>query len=119
MRSLTLTAGALAAALATGPAWADFQAVKTRSEFLALVSGKTLTRPLVRLQVRPDGRITGRGATWDVTGRWQWKGGYLCRSLNWGGDDLGYNCQEVRVNGNRMRITSDRGSGQSADFRLR
>jgi len=84
-----------------------------------LGSGKTLTRPLVRLKVLPNGRISGKGASWEVTGRWEWKGGYLCRSLNWGGDDLGYNCQEIKSDGQRMRITSDRGAGQSADFKLR
>lgn len=101
------------------PAWAEFQKVESRSEFVQLISGKTLTRPLVRLRVAPNGTISGKGATWDVSGQWQWKGGYLCRSLEWGGDDLGYNCQEVKVSGSTVRITSDRGSGQSADFRLR
>jgi len=101
------------------PAFAEFQQVTSRDAFVALVDGKTLTRPLVRLQVLPNGQIAGKGASWDVTGKWSWEDGYLCRSLEWGGDDLGYNCQEIRTNGTRVRITSDRGTGQSADFRLR
>jgi hypothetical protein len=101
------------------PAFADFQQITSRADFVQLVSGKTLTRPLVKLKVSPNGRISGKGATWDVSGKWQWKGGYLCRSLEWGGDDMGYNCQEVKVSGTTVRITSDRGAGQSADFRLR
>jgi len=105
-------------ALAT-PAWAEFEQVTSRDDFVALMSGKTLTRPLVRLQVLPDGRISGMGATWEVSGEWTWENGYLCRSLEWGGDDLGYNCQEVKTNGSKVRITSDRGTGQSAEFRLR
>ena len=105
-------------ALAT-PAWAEFEQVMTRDAFVALTSGKTLTRPLVRLEVSPDGSISGVGATWEVTGDWTWENGYFCRSLEWGGDDLGYNCQEVKTNGSKVRITSDRGTGQSADFRLR
>ncbi|MDF1728908.1 MAG: dihydrodipicolinate reductase [Sulfitobacter sp.] len=101
------------------PALAEFQQVTQRSDFVALMSGKSLTRPLVNIQVSPDGNISGTGAAWEVTGSWRWEGGYLCRSLEWGGDDLGYNCQEVAVNGDRVRITSDRGAGRSADFRLR
>lgn len=101
------------------PALADFQRVESRADFIALVSGKTLTRPLVKLQVSPNGQISGKGATWPVSGQWQWKDGYLCRTLEWGGDDMGYNCQEVKANGAQVRITSDRGTGQSADFRLR
>lgn len=101
------------------PAFADFQKIESRSEFVQLISGKTLTRPLVRIRVAPNGTISGRGASWDVSGQWKWQGGYLCRSLEWGGDDLGYNCQEVKVKGSTVRITSDRGAGQSADFRLK
>lgn len=101
------------------PAFAEFQHVTKRADFVALVADKTLTRPLVKIQVLPDGRIAGKGASWAIEGDWQWKAGYLCRSLVWGGDDLGYNCQEVKTNGSKVRITSDRGAGESADFRLR
>ena len=103
----------------TAPAFADFQQITTRDAFMELVAGKSLTRPLVSIEVLNDGSISGKGAAWDVTGKWSWKDGYLCRSLNWGGDDLGYNCQEVKANGSKVRITSDKGAGQSADFTLR
>lgn len=110
---------ALSATLAAGPAAADFERVSERSAFLQLVEGKTLRRTLISLQVTADGQITGSGAGWDVTGAWTWEDGYFCRDLFWGGDDLGYNCQEVRADGNQVRFTSDRGEGEFADFRLR
>lgn len=100
------------------PAMADMPRINTFEEFMAYVNGKSITRPLIELQVTPDGRIAGRGAKWPVNGRWSWKDGYFCRDLNWGGDELGYNCQEVRAKGNRIRFTSDRGQGQTATFRL-
>ena len=118
MKLMITTACAAMIGLAT-PAFAEFQKINSRSDFMSTVGGKTLTRPLVKIQVNPNGSISGKGASWPVTGKWSWQGGYLCRSLNWGGDDLGYNCQEVKVNGSTVRITSDKGSGQSADFRLR
>ncbi len=118
MKILITTATAAMVSLAA-PAFAEFQQIKSRADFVEMVSGKTLTRPLVKLTVSPDGSISGRGAAWDVSGEWQWKGNYLCRSLEWGGDDLGYNCQQIMVKGTTMRITSDKGAGQSADFRLR
>ena len=102
-----------------GPALAEFQKIDTAAEFARLVDGKTLTRPMIRLKVTPQGAISGKGLSWDVTGRWNWKNGYFCRDLNWGGDDLGYNCQEVRVNGRKIRFTSDRGTGNYADFNLK
>ena len=101
------------------PALADFEKVTTRSEFVDLMTGKTLTRPLVKIAVLPNGRIAGTGAAWEVTGEWRWEGEYLCRSLSWGGDDLGYNCQQVEADGDSVRITSDRGAGRSAEFQLR
>lgn len=104
--------------LCASSAQAEFAKVADAQEFRALVAGKTLTRPLIRLQVSPAGLISGTGARWEVTGSWQWLDGYFCRDLFWGGDSLGYNCQEVQVSGRRIRFTSDRGKGPSAEFRL-
>ncbi len=111
----------LAAMLAFAtPVAAEFSKVESASEFRSIVSGKTLTRPLVRINVGSDGAISGMGAAWEVTGKWTWKDGYFCRSLNWGGDDLGYNCQEVKASASgKIRFTSDQGAGDSADFSLR
>ena len=116
MRCLVISA--LCAGLAS-PALAEFAKVDDKQAFVELISGKTLTRPLVQLEVSPAGRISGKGARWEVSGNWSWQDGYFCRDLDWGGTDLGYNCQEVRVNQDRIRFTSDRGTGDSADFRLR
>lgn len=115
----TLLAATAALALTPQVALAELKRIDNKSEFVELIQGKTLSRPLVRLEVSPDGSITGRGVRWDVTGSWSWENGFFCRDLNWGGDDLGYNCQEVRANGSDMRFTSDRGAGDFADFRLR
>ena len=106
------------AMLASNAAMADMQKIETVEQFVEFVQGKKLTRPLIKLEVSSDGRISGRGVTWDVEGNWSWQNGYFCRDLFWGGDALGYNCQEVRANGNRIRFTSDRGAGDTAVFRL-
>ena len=119
LNRLFVAAAATALALMPQIAAAELKRIDDKAEFVQLVQGKTLSRPLVRLRVSADGTISGRGVRWDVTGSWSWQNGFFCRDLNWGGDDLGYNCQEVRANGNEMRFTSDRGAGDSADFRLR
>lgn len=93
--------------------------VTNKSEFMGIVQGKTISRPLVKLSVKPDGTISGKGAKWDVSGSWSWQNGYFCRSLEWGGKDLGYNCQQVFVSGGSIRFTSDQGKGRSAEFSLR
>jgi hypothetical protein len=118
VRALTCSLAAVLGLIGT-TAQADLSKVQDRSQFVELVSGKTLTRPLIKLEVRPDGKITGKGARWAVTGSWTWRDGYFCRDLFWGGDALGYNCQEVRFENGRVKFTSDKGSGDSAEFRVK
>mgnify|MGYP007079515982 CR=1 FL=1 len=93
--------------------------VDGEAEFVRLVTGKTLSRPFIRLEVAQDGSITGKGARWEITGDWKWVDGYFCRDLYWGGDEIGYNCQEVTVGDGRVRFTSDRGNGDSAGFKIK
>ena len=110
---------AAAVAFSGAPALAEFAKIDDQSEFVKMVTGKELKRPFVNLEVTADGQISGRGAAWPVTGNWTWENGYFCRDLYWGGDPLGYNCQEVKAKDNRIRFTSDQGQGDSAEFRLR
>ena len=118
---MRLLAATTAAAFAlVSPAQADLRKVESQQEFVTLVANKTLPRPLIKLTVSPDGSIAGRGARWDGVGSWSWQDGYFCRDLFWGGDALGYNCQEVRATPDgRIKFTSDKGAGDSAMFRLR
>lgn len=118
-----LTAILATAALAiglSGPVAANTagRVIDDRREFVDLVQGKQLTLPGIRLSVTPDGRITGRAYGRDVSGAWEWNGGYFCRSLFWGERDLGPNCQQVKLEGGKLRFTSDRGAGQSATLTL-
>ena len=116
IRSLAI---AFATVFAAAPAFADFAKVDQRDDFVRLISGKQLTLPLVNLEVDPNVKITGKGARWAVNGTWSWQDGYFCRDINWGGSDLGYNCQAVEVKEGRVRFISDKGTGDSATFRLK
>lgn len=110
---------AVLACLPALPAVAEFDKITEAEAFRRLVAGKTLSHPLFKLTVSPEGAITGHGIRREVRGQWRWQDGYFCRALSWGDKDLGYNCQRVDVNGSRIRFTSDRGRGESAVFRLR
>lgn len=109
----------MSAIMLVSPALAEFTKIENQSEFIELVAGKELKRPFINLEVTPDGEISGYGAAWPVTGKWTWQDGYFCRDLYWADDELGYNCQEVKANADRIRFTSDKGDGDSADFRMR
>ena len=119
MRLTIMPYVAAAAFFAGTPAMAEFSKVEDQDEFVALVKGKELKRPFVNIEVSEAGEISGYGAAWPVTGKWTWREGYFCRDLFWAGDALGYNCQEVKAAGDRIRFTSDKGEGDSAEFRLR
>lgn len=119
MRFPKLISYAAVVLMISTPALAEFSTIADEDQFIEIVDGKELKRPFVNLEVSPDGEITGRGAAWQVEGNWTWNDGYFCRDLSWGGDSLGYNCQQVQAAGDRIRFTSDKGAGDSAEFRLR
>ncbi|MCC5970458.1 MAG: dihydrodipicolinate reductase [Pararhodobacter sp.] len=100
-----------------------FERVSDSQEFAQLIEGRVLTRFGIRLEVSTEsaeaGLIAGRGFGYPVTGAWRWEAGFFCRDLDWGGSDLGYNCQAVLRDGATVRFVSDRGAGDHADFRLR
>ncbi|AVW92770.1 dihydrodipicolinate reductase [Celeribacter baekdonensis] len=97
----------------------DLSRVETQSDFIATVEGRALTRLGITLEVRTDGRITGRAFGKDVSGDWTWRDGYFCRTLFHGADDLGPNCQVVAASADKIRFTADQGAGPSAGFSLR
>ena len=103
----------------SAPVFGDFTKITEESHFFSVVEGKELQRVLIKLNISLDGQISGRAVTQPITGVWLWKDGYFCRSLFWGPRNLGYNCQEVAISGDRIRFTSDKGEGDYADFVLR
>ncbi|MDO5756578.1 MAG: dihydrodipicolinate reductase [Rhodobacterales bacterium] len=112
------------AALTAGANTADaaqrgFAAVENRAAFVQIISGRDLRRLGINVSVTPQGQISGRAFGYPVSGTWQWQGSYFCRDLHWGADHLGSNCQTVRISGDTIRFTADRGTGQSADLTLR
>lgn len=110
----------LIAVLFAGPALAEFKRVTDRDNFVSLVNNRDLTRLGIRLKVSDGGKITGRAFGQRVSGDWNWTSGFFCRDLYLNDDVLDENnCQTVEVSGNTLRFTSDKGSGDSADLRLR
>ena len=105
--------------LAPLPAAADLERITNRDAFVTVIQAGQLRRVGINLTVTPDGSISGRGFGYNVTGQWTWQDGYFCRSLAAGDWDLGYNCQQVSVDGETVRFQSDRGTGDFADFRVR
>lgn len=98
---------------------ADYVRITDKGEFLGVVTQGELTRLGISVTVTPDGEIEGSAFGYPVTGSWTWDGGFFCRDLAWGGDDLGYNCQAVARDGRSVRFISDKGEGDAASLRLK
>lgn len=97
----------------------DLNRVTDRQEFLDQVSGRTMNRLGIGVQVTPDGTITGRAFGSGVTGSWEWQDGFFCREMSWGSRSWDWNCQAVYIGGDTVRFVADRGQGDTADLSLR
>lgn len=115
LQAVALAALSLIAAL---PA-AAFERVTDPNTFAQAVVGRDLSRLGIRLRVLPDGRIEGRALGWGVTGDWRWAEGFFCRTMDWSGTEIPFNCMVVLANGRSVRFIADRGAGDFADFRIR
>ena len=119
-KSAALAAGIVTVGVAADEVSAEsFNVVSSREAFVSLIEGRELRRFGIRLTVSSDGAIEGRAFGTRVTGQWDWDGGYFCRDLYFGNEDLGFNCQLVQVNGETLRFTTDQGAGIYADLTLR
>jgi len=115
----TLFAALALSTLLAVPAAAESERISSRDAFVSLVQDRALTRLGITLNVFPDGQITGRAFGTVVRGAWSWKDGYFCRTLFFGTQNLGDNCQVVEKRGAALRFTADQGKGDFADLRLR
>jgi len=95
------------------------QWIREENEFINLIDGKTLNRFLIKLSVGKDGTISGTGAGIDVKGNWYWQGDYFCRSLFWGEQNLGSDCQKVELINQKLFFTANQGSGATAGFTIK
>jgi len=114
---------AAALSLIALPAAAEgYSRISERDAFLQTVEGKELRLGLfgISLKVEEDGEIRGQAMGWDITGTWEWQDGYFCREMDWSGYPIPMNCQLVEAReGEEIRFTVDRGTGDSASFKLR
>ena len=92
--------------------------IKQQDLFIELTEGKKLKRFMIELSVEKNGTITGIGAGTEVTGSWNWKDGYFCRSLSWGNRDLATDCQLVELKRKKLYFTSQQGQGATAGFSI-
>jgi hypothetical protein len=100
----------------------DFKPIKDRDDFLSLVKDRELRIGLynLSLNVLPDGQI--KGAPWDGTSPGRWRGRTAISAARWTGAAWKSN---TTASWSRPRVPSgcaftvDKGTGDSATFKLR
>ncbi|AUQ99450.1 hypothetical protein [Phaeobacter inhibens] len=90
----------------------SFKHVKTEADFLALVSGKTLSADWGSMQILPNGKIKGKTKQGKLVGAWQWNGALWCRNVRIGKQpERGTDCQKIGVSGNQLQFIREQGRG--------
>ena len=96
------------------PVEAEWTTLTTSAEFNEKVVDRTLIYDNgLQIVTRADGSYGGNR---DISGRWEWIDGALCRELRISGRDFPYECQRVQVNadGSRFRALNADGSPRAA-----
>ncbi len=60
-----------------------------------------------------DGTGRGEWGGHNLVGAWTWSNGYQCRNVRVGTHETGTDCHRVEVNGNQIRVTTERGNGRT------
>ena len=96
-----------------------FDRIRSEDGFRALVVGKVITGDRGWAKFLPNGSMDGSFNGLKLRGAWIWHDRYLCRNVKLGSQpETGTNCQVVRISGNRLRLTRDRGQGEVVNYTI-
>ena len=117
MKSTPIIAAACFLALTSAVA-AEGKRIATEAEFRSLVADRALTSDDANFRNLGNGSIVGEFRGRALTGTWNWVGDTYCRTATWGSRNLGYNCQAVFVDGDRVTFVRDEGRGRENSYRI-
>lgn len=92
----------------------DWKRVTSAQEFRDRITGRTLSGAGLTFVISSDGKISGTADGKRFSGTWMWRDGYICRTAEIEGEDLGADCEVIEVSKGLMRYTKDKGDGSSA-----
>ena len=89
--------------------------ILTEAQFLATVAGKTASSDLATVTFERDGDIAGTSDGVEIAGRWEWRDGYLCRTIT-EPVAVAEDCQTWELRDGLLIITRARGTGGQLVF---
>lgn len=91
--------------------------IATREAFVNTAAGRTVANADTSVTITRDGRITGITHGNTISGTWEWRDGFWCRTITQPvvTDE---DCQVWIVEGNRLTVIRDRGTGDTLAFEI-
>ena len=117
LKSLLATTIGLALSI---PATAgDFKRIKKKSEYLKMVADKKLVADWGWVIASSDGSLMGQINGQSAQGKWDWKGGYWCRTITFGSTSMPRDCQSIHVSGDNVVAIRDKGKGKQTPMKIK
>lgn len=96
----------------SGSAYAEsFKRIKTENQFKQLVVGKKLRFDKNYVTIKKNGHWSGKFWGEKLSGVWEWKNGYWCRTIK--KNSYPADCQTWSHRGKEFKLTREKGKGRS------
>lgn len=120
-RFLSLALTALLSLVPAVGSWAadSFGRIQTESNFRAVAVGRSLWADQNHILLLENGRIAGEWGGTELKGAWEWRDGYLCRSLITPPTQTDCQLWMVNARANEFYVIRDHGKGSSFTYRVR
>ncbi|WP_353827703.1 putative quinol monooxygenase [Agromyces sp. SYSU T0242] len=94
----------------------EWERIRTREDYLARCADVAFGDADGASIATSDGRITGEFGGQELVGTWEWEGEFFARTSRLGDFDLGRDELVIEVDGDRMRLTLERGAGPTVVY---
>lgn len=118
MKTATVLLACAAMLAFASPAAADGKRITTEAEFRQLVVDRDLDGGELRIRSDAGGKLEGTSRGRSFSGTWKWVDDTYCRQVFSRGQDLGYDCQAVFVDGDTVTFIRKKGKGQKVKLRI-
>lgn len=89
----------------------NWERIHTKEQYLEKAAGKFFGEDGGMSVATKDGKIMGNFEGRILSGTWEWKDGFFCRTSTLGELDLGSDCILIEVTDHKMRLTLEKGTG--------
>lgn len=118
MRKLVLTTTMFLVA-ATSVSAQDFKRITKKSDYLSIVADKKIVADWGWLIAASDGTLIGEINGEAAQGKWDWEGGYWCRTVSFGSTTMSRNCQSIHISDNNLVAVRDKGKGDQTHMKIK